>query len=85
MPNFVVDTLQLVDATVKPYTVTAWSNVAAANATSLRLMLTLYVALFGIFVWYGDGPWVNTSSKNVANAPQLEASTNTAVAVNKAP
>ena len=31
MPNFVVDTLQLVDATVKPYTVTAWSDVAAAG------------------------------------------------------
>ena len=53
MPNFVVDTLQLVDATVKSYTVTAWSNVASANATSLRLMLILYVALFGILVWYG--------------------------------
>src|SRR5262245_35867152 len=53
MPNFVGDTLQLVDATVKPYTVTVWSNVAAANTASLRLMLILYVALFGIFVWYG--------------------------------
>jgi type IV secretion system protein VirB6 len=53
MPNFVVDTLQLVDATVKPYTVTAWSNVASANAPALRLMLILYVALFGILVWYG--------------------------------
>jgi type IV secretion system protein VirB6 len=53
MTNFVVDTLNLVDATVKPYTITAWSNVAAANATALRLMLILYVALFGVFVWYG--------------------------------
>ena len=53
MPNFVVDTLQLVDATVKPYTVTAWSNVASANASSLRLMLILYIALFGTLVWYG--------------------------------
>ena len=53
MPNFVVDTLQLVDATVKSYTVTAWGNVASANAPSLRLMLILYVALFGILVWYG--------------------------------
>lgn len=53
MPNFVVDTLRLVDATVKPYTVSAWSSVATANATSLRLMLILYFALFGIFVWYG--------------------------------
>ena len=53
MPNFVVDTLQLVDATVKSYSVTAWGNVASANAPSLRLMLILYVALFGILVWYG--------------------------------
>lgn len=53
MSNFVVETLQLVDATVKPYTITAWSNVSAANATSLRLMLILYVALFGVLVWYG--------------------------------
>jgi type IV secretion system protein VirB6 len=53
MPNFVVDTLALVDATVKPYTVTAWNNVAQANATSLRLMLILYISLFGIFVWFG--------------------------------
>ena len=53
MSNFVVETLRLVDATVKPYTITAWSNVSAANATSLRLMLILYVALFGVFVWYG--------------------------------
>ena len=52
MSNFVVETLQLVDATVKPYTITAWSNVSAANATSLRFMLILYVALFGVFVWY---------------------------------
>jgi type IV secretion system protein VirB6 len=53
MANFVVDTLNLVDTTVKPYTISAWSNVAAANATTLRLMLILYVALFGVFVWYG--------------------------------
>jgi len=53
MPNFVVDTLQLVDTTVKSYTVSAWSDVAAANASSLRLMLILYVALFGMLTWYG--------------------------------
>ena len=53
MPNFVVDTLQLVDTTVKSYTVSAWSDVASANASSLRLMLILYVALFGVLVWYG--------------------------------
>lgn len=53
MPNFVVDTLQLVDQTVKTYTVSAWNDVAAANASSLRLMLMLYVALFGMLVWYG--------------------------------
>ena len=38
---------------VKSYTVSAWSDVAAANASSLRLMLILYVALFGMLVWYG--------------------------------
>ena len=53
MPNFVVDTLELVDATVKAYTLSAWSQVASTNAGSLRLALVLYVALFGIFVWYG--------------------------------
>ena len=53
MPNIVVDTLQLVDVTVKSYTVTAWTNVASANAPSLRLMLILYVALFGILLWFG--------------------------------
>jgi type IV secretion system protein VirB6 len=51
--NFVVDTLQRVDGVIKTYTVTAWGNVAAANAESLRLMLVLYVALFGILIWYG--------------------------------
>lgn len=53
MANFIVDTLHLVDATVKPYTVDAWTNVASANQASLRLMLVLYVALFGILVWFG--------------------------------
>ena len=38
---------------MKSYTVSAWSDVAAANASSLRLMLILYVALFGMLTWYG--------------------------------
>ena len=53
MANFIVDTLHLVDAAVKPYTVDTWTNVASANQGSLRLMLVLYVALFGVFVWFG--------------------------------
>ncbi|MCC6611683.1 MAG: type IV secretion system protein [Burkholderiales bacterium] len=53
MPNFVTDTLAKVDSTLLSYTATAFSDLAAANAATLRLMLILYVAIFGILVWYG--------------------------------
>ena len=51
MPNFVTDTLAKVDSTLLSYTSNAFANLASANASSLRLMLILYVAVFGILVW----------------------------------
>ena len=53
MPNFVTDTLAKVDSTLLSYTSNAFANLASANASSLRLMLVLYVAVFGVLVWYG--------------------------------
>lgn len=53
MPNFVTDTLAKVDSTLLSYTSNAFANLASSNASSLRLMLVLYVAVFGVLVWYG--------------------------------